>query len=292
MPSHPIFPIPPAASGLEWSISIDQIADRTTPDRPAPDRPSPARPQPDRNLFAHDQHRTLRTASVGKIFLLIEVCTRFHDGRLDPADRLHVPAEHEVADSGLLYLFRDRAITLDDACLLVGAVSDNLATNGLLARCGLEAVRAVAPALGLEQTSLLDFIRDARTPELPWTPSYGAAGELSRLMRLLREGTVVAPEVSARVLHYLAADTDVSMVAGGFHIDPLAHFEADGSLLVRHKTGSDSQIRVDVGLVVGPARTVSYAVGANWHASAVDHRVGVEDYMRSLGEVIRALVLG
>lgn len=272
MPSEvPAPPEPPELPALKWSISVDALTTGA-------------------NLYRHTPDTLLRTASVGKIFLLTEVCTRFADGRLDPDARLRIPAEHEVADSGLLYLFRDRAITLGDACLLVGAVSDNLATNALIALVGLDNVRAVAPAQGLENTTLLDYIRDGRDESMPWTPSYGTARELSAMMRRLWAGQVVSPEVSRAVLHYLAADADVSMVAGGFHLDSLAHIEPDDGLTLRHKTGSDSCTRIDVGLLDGPAGGISYAVGANWYEADTDYRLPVEDYMHELGRAIREAV--
>lgn len=244
-------------------------------------------------LAAHEPHVVCETASVGKVFLLIEVARRLEAGELDPGQRIQIPEEHRVADSGLLYRMRDQRVSVEDAALLVGAVSDNLATNALLWLCGLDTVRAVAPSLGFTDTSLHDYIRNERTPDLPWTPSYGTGAELAELMRRLGSGDIVSPAVSARVLCWLAADVDTSMVADALLLDPLAHVEDEyQGMILRHKTGSTSFARIDVGHLSGPAATVAYAVAANWKDAADDLRAPVHAAMRSIGEQLRAHVTG
>ena len=246
-------------------------------------------------LLTHDADRQLPTASMGKVLLLLEVFRQAGAGRLDLTAPLPLTPAHEVADSGLLHLFRDRTVTVEDACLLVAAVSDNLATNALADLCGLDAVRTAGDGLGLVQTAFLDVIRDDRGPQHPWAPSCGTARELARLFALLHAGEAVSPTVSERVLDLLAAGADTSMVAGGLHLDPLAHRDPDGGVLLRHKTGHDAGVRADAGLVIGPAAALSYAVLAQWSPDADTRptpvRVAVEDHMRAVGSAMRAHVL-
>jgi hypothetical protein len=58
--------------------------------------------------------------------------------------------------------------------------------------------------------------------------SWGTAGDLAALMSGLARGSVVSPAASARVDSWLATGVDLSMVASGFDLDPLAH--TDGAL--------------------------------------------------------------
>lgn len=244
-------------------------------------------------LAEHAPDQVCETASIGKIFLLIEVARRLASGELHPEQPIEIPDQHRVADSGLLYRMRGQRIMVQDAALLVGAFSDNLATNALLWMCGLEAVRAVAPTLGLRDTTLLDFIRDERTPDMPWTPSYGTGRELADVMRRLHAGEIVSAAVSAQVLDWLASDADTSMVAAGLLLDPLAHVDAEyQGMILRHKTGSVSFARIDVGHLAGPAAAVSYAVAANFKDSDRDLRAAVLDDMQAIGERLRAHVTG
>lgn len=244
-------------------------------------------------LLEHNPDTQCETASIGKIFLLIEVARRVEDGTLQLDQRVEVPAEFAVADSGILYRMRDQLLCVDDLALLVGAFSDNLATNTLLHLCGLEAVRMVAPGLGYRHTALHDYLRDERTPDLPWTPSFGTARELADVMLRLAAGDVHSPAVSARVLGWLAADADTSMLADSFLVDPLAHVDADyQGIVLRHKTGSTNIARIDVGHVSGPTGSVAYAVAANWKNQTADLRAPVIDAMRAIGEQIRGHITG
>lgn len=244
-------------------------------------------------LLAHDPDRVCRTASVGKVFLLIEVAHRLERGELAPDARILLRPEHFVRDSGILYRFRDQRLTVADAALLVGAFSDNLATNALLDLVGLDPVREVAPALGFEHTALLDYIREHRGPEHPWTPSYGTGRELAALMRMLHTGQAVSPTVSAQVLDWLAADADTSMVAAAALLDPLAHVDPDfEGMLLRHKTGTTETARIDTGILTGPAAGVAYAVAANWEDADGDRRAEVLARMRGIGEWLRRHVTG
>ena len=80
-------------------------------------------------------------------------------------------------------------------------------------------------------------------------------------MRRLGAGEVISPAVSGRVLDWLAADTDTSLVADALLLDPLAHVEPEyQGMVLRHKTGSTSFARADIGHLAGPAASVAYAV--------------------------------
>lgn len=244
-------------------------------------------------LLSHEPDTQCETASIGKVFLLIEVARRLADGTLDPAEVLPVPPGHAVADSGIMYRMQHQLLPVADLALLVGAFSDNLATNALLHACGLDRVRAVAPELGYSDTALHDYIRNERTPDLPWTPSYGTGRELADLFRRLGSGSIVSPEVSARVLSWLASDADTSMVADAFDLDPLAHVGPEyQGIELQHKTGTTSFARIDAGYVSGPASRVAYAVAANWKGVTADLRAPVLDSMRMIGEHIRRHITG
>lgn len=244
-----------------------------------------------RLLAARAPDRVLRTASVGKVFLLVEVARRFATGQLDPAEPLSWSPDEHVADSGIWYRMDARALGARDLCVLVGAFSDNLATNVLLRRVGVAAVRATARELGCAQSALLDRVRLERTPADPPTLSVGTAAELSEVFRRLQQGTAVSPAVSRQVLTWLAADADLSMVAAAFDLDPLAHAEADRGVTLVNKTGTIATARADVGVVTGPSGALTYAVLADWEGRG-DVRGPVLAAMREVGSRLRQAVGG
>jgi beta-lactamase class A len=250
--------LPTAAPGVRWSACVRDAATRDV-------------------LAELEPGVVLPIASVGKLLLLAEVARAIEAGELDPGAPLARTAEDAVADSGLWQHLRADALPAEDVAVLVGAVSDNLATNVLLRAVGLGAVSVTATRLGLHATALHDRVRDARGPGDPATLACGSAAELSALMGRLDE----------RVLRWLAAGADLSMVAGGLGLDPLAHAEADRGIVLRHKTGTDEGVRADAGLVRGSRRSLAYAVIAAWDAAAGDQRDAVLAAMREVGVALR-----
>ena len=266
--------LPPLFRDVEWSVCVRDAATSEV-------------------LAADEPEVVLRTASIGKLFLLIEIARQAEADKLDLGEELARSGDDTVADSGLWHLMHRDTFTVDDLCWLVGGVSDNLATNVLIRRIGIEAVTATSKSLGFVHSALLDRVRDDRGLDDPWTLSAGSAEELSELMARLHRGDIVSPEVSARVLRWIAANTDLSMVASAFGLDPLAHAEADRGVTLINKTGTISTVRADVGVVVGPATEVAYAVLASWPDEAErDPRDRVLADMATIGAAIRTHVGG
>lgn len=237
-------------------------------------------------LWEHHAAQVLDTASIAKLFLLIEAARMIEAGELDPAERLHRADGPAVADSGLWYLLDAETFTVQDTATLIGAFSDNLATNVLLSRVGLEAVQSRTRELGWVDSALLDYVRAERTAD-PRTLSCGTAAELADVMARLHRGDVISPAVCTRVVEWLAADADLSMVAAAFGFDPLAHREVDRGLTLRNKTGTIETARGDVGTVTAHGRTCAYAVLANWDPDGPDPRDAVLAGMRDIGTAIR-----
>ncbi len=242
-------------------------------------------------LAAEEPDLVLRTASIGKLFLLIEIARQASAGELDLGEELTRSDDDAVADSGLWYLMQRDTFTIDDLCWLIGGFSDNLATNVLVRRIGIEAVTATSTSLGFVRSALIDRVRDDRGLDDPWTLSSGAADELSDLMARLHRGEIVSPEVSARVLGWIAANTDLSMVASAFGLDPLAHTDPDRGVTLVNKTGTISTVRADVGVAATSAAAVAYAVVASWPDDAArDPRDRVLADMAAIGAAIRSYI--
>ena len=204
------------------------------------------------------------TASIGKTLLLVSIADLVVSGGLDPRRPVSRTTAEPVADSGLWQHLGTDTLTVDDACVLVGSVSDNLATNVLIEVVGLDRVRQTAEQLGLSTTRLLDLVRDSRGPEHPPALSVGTALELHRLCSELAAPRTFSVEVAQRVRSWLALGTDLSMVAGAFGLDPLAHTQGDRGFSLWHKTGTNVGVRCDIGAVSCGARQLSWAVLANW----------------------------
>ena len=254
-----------APAGVAWSACVRDLATGAV-------------------VAAEDADAILPAASMGKLLLLIELARAIEAGELHPGERLARAPEDAVADSGLWQHLDAQALTANDLATLVGAVSDNLATNVLLRRLGLDQVRRTTSRLGLRATALHDRVRDERGPEHPPALSTATAAELTRLFADLHAGRALSPGVSRRVLGWLAHGADLSMVAAALGLDPLAR----GGDALRHKTGADAGVRADAGLLAGPGGGLAYAVLARWTEG--DRAGVVLAAMRAVGEGLRARI--
>lgn len=236
-----------------------------------------------RVLFSVDDHVVMPTASIGKVLLLVEVAARLAESETEALTVLDRDARDAVGDAGIWQHLQSPSLPIADLAALIGATSDNLATNVLLRYVGLEAVRARTEALGLTRTALLDLVRDHRGPDdAPQLP-IGSAKELTWLFASLARGEIVSPEVSQRVVGWLTLNTDLSMVSAAFGLDPLAHRRPDHSVLLMNKTGTDGGVRSEVGVLRGPRASVAFAVSMYYADTQLSSRLAVLDGMRQVG---------
>ncbi len=237
-------------------------------------------------IVSIDDRIVLPTASIGKILLLIEISARLTAQDFSGYGILDKSIRDAVGDSGIWQHLQAPALPVADLATLVGATSDNLATNLLLKQVGLEAVRARTESLGLSRTALLDVVRDNRGPDDAPQLSVGSTAELSRLFGQLARGEIIDQPTSQRVTGWLSLNCDLSMVASAFGLDPLSHRMPDHSTLLINKTGTDFGVRAEAGALKGQRAAVSYAVSIQFDDNSLAHRLRVLDAMRTVGQEI------
>ncbi|MEO8094329.1 MAG: serine hydrolase [Pseudolysinimonas sp.] len=236
-----------------------------------------------KTLLAIDDRIVLPTASIGKILLLIEVSARLTSRDFSGFGILDKTARDAVGDSGIWQHLQAPSLPVADLATLVGASSDNLATNVLLRQVGLAAVRARTESLGLMRTALLDLVRDSRGPDDAPQLSVGSTAELSWLFGALARSEIVDPLTSQRVMGWLSLNSDLSLVASAFGLDPLSHRGADHGTLLVNKTGTDTGVRAEAGALRGENRAVAYAVSIQFNDDGLPARLRVLDAMRTVG---------
>ena len=236
-----------------------------------------------RTLLAIDDRIVLPTASIGKVLLLIEVSARLTSRDFSGFGILDKTPRDAVGDSGIWQHLQAPSLPVSDLATLVGATSDNLATNVLLRQVGLDAVRARTESLGLMRTALLDLVRDSRGPDDAPQLSVGSTAELSWLFGALARNEIVDPLTSQRVMGWLSLGADLSMVASAFGLDPLSHRGVDHNTLMVNKTGTDAGVRAEAGALRGSNRAVSYAVSVQFDDDGLPARLRVLEAMRTVG---------
>lgn len=236
-----------------------------------------------RDLLRIDDTFAMPTAGVGKVLLLIEVAARMSSADASENSILDRTLLDRAGGSGIWRHLQAPSLPMADLAVLVAATGDSMATNVLLGRVGLDAVRSRAESLGLTRTALLDRVRDTRGPDDAPQLSVGSGIELVRLFAQLSRGEVVDYLTSHRVLGWLAVNTDLSMVASAFGLDPLAHGRLDHDLSLANMTGSDGGIRSEAGVLRGPRTAVSYAVTVQFEDDSLAGRLSALEAMRVVG---------
>jgi beta-lactamase class A len=234
-------------------------------------------------LLAIDDRIVLPTGSLGKILLLIEVSARLTSRDVSGFGMLDKTARDAAGDAGIWQHLQAPALPVADLAAIVGSTSDNLATNVLLRQVGLNAVRARTESLGLTRTALLDLVRDSRGPDDAPQLSVGSASELSWLFGALARNEIVDALTSQRVLGWLSLNSDLSMVASAFGLDPLSHRGPDHDTLLVNKTGTDHGVRAEAGALQGAHRAISYAVSVQFNDDGLQARLRVLEAMRIVG---------
>ncbi|MFE9960205.1 serine hydrolase [Micromonospora sp. NPDC005299] len=210
----------------------------------------------DDRTLSTDPDLVLPLASVGKVLLLGEVARRLAERTLAAGQPVELlDADREVGGTGLLGQLSPRRWTVADLATAVATVSDNAATNALLRLVTLDAVRDLARRSGLRDTTVHDRIRAERGPGVPETFATGTAGELCAFLAEVANGTWQSPQACQLLRGWLAGNTDRTMVADSVGHDP---WSSDG-VRVENKTGTDTGVRADTGIVSG-RHTVVYAV--------------------------------
>jgi len=103
--------------------------------------------------IAIDADRPAVAASVFKVLVALEAEIQFAAGRLHPQERVVLPAAVRTPGPTGFSLFRDDVETsLRDLVVAMLTISDNVATDALLHRVGIDAVNASSARLGLTGT--------------------------------------------------------------------------------------------------------------------------------------------
>ena len=101
--------------------------------------------------FAVNDSMVFPQASAIKVALLLELLRQADSGALSLRERIEVTAAQQVGGDGVVQSFADRgsALSLHDLAVLMATLSDNTATNVLIARVGMANVNRRLDGMGL-----------------------------------------------------------------------------------------------------------------------------------------------
>ncbi|WP_328609116.1 class A beta-lactamase-related serine hydrolase [Amycolatopsis sp. NBC_00345] len=237
------------------------------------------------------------TASVFKVPVALELARQAAEGAFDLAGRVTVAPGHPTPSPYGLATFRHEVVlSWHDLAILMIGISDNVATDLILAEVGKDAVNASLRRLGFEHTTVpqdcrevldsigedlgLSYEDDERLlAELPYEqvsalralrPEHTCrttAAEATRLLGLIWRDEAAAPAACADVRRWLELQVWPHRLRSGF---------PDDGIRVSGKTGTLPSVRNEVGVVEYPDGS-RYAVGVFTQAGDTRSRVPERD---------------
>ena len=201
------------------------------------------------------------TASTIKTAVMLEAYHQIADGSLTLETVLPLRDSEKVGGSGVLgHLHDGLGLTVADLLYLMIAVSDNTATNMLVARLGTARIDDRLAGYGFKDTRIFrPTFRDGKADVLPELEKEFGLGmttprEMARLMALIADKKAVSAASSEAMLATLRQQQDRAMIPRLLPVD--------GGLQIGNKTGTDveklagpndvrGQVRSDAAIVTG-----------------------------------------
>jgi beta-lactamase class A len=182
------------------------------------------------------------TASVIKLAVLVEAFQRIADGALSLDTRVVLRDRDKVGigDSGTLNELHDGVeLTISDLLNLMIVVSDNTATNLLVARLGTAKVNERMEQYGLKHTKIFrPTFRDGHPDccaelEREFGLGMSTPRETATLMELIATGRAVNQEASKQMASILRRQQDLNMIP--------RRLPSGAGFTIANKTGTDAE---------------------------------------------------
>ena len=182
----------------------------------------------------------LLAASVIKIPIMVAAFRAMEEGRLDPDEAVEIRLEDKVPSCGALtYLQSGIRVTARDLITLMIILSDNTATNLLIGRRGTAYVNETMLALDIPGIALRRRMFDGELARQGVENTVTARG-VGVLLERMAEGKLLGEGADGEMLSIL-----LNQRLNG----KLPFFLHSRGVRIAHKTGEDSGVTHDVGIV-------------------------------------------
>jgi beta-lactamase class A len=196
------------------------------------------------------ERRRFPSASLIKLPILGAFWAEVEAGHLDPAERVTVERDTHVEGTGVLKaLAPGLQPTWEDVATLMITVSDNVATNLLIERLGMDTIQAWIDKAGLADTRLERRMMD-REAMHAGRANWTSAGDMEQILTAIAAGACVSRASADRMRRALDAQQIQDRVAR----------RLPGDVRAANKTGNFEDVIHDAGIVTWPGGTLVIAV--------------------------------
>ncbi|MCI6736747.1 MAG: class A beta-lactamase-related serine hydrolase [Intestinibacter sp.] len=195
-------------------------------------------------VISYNEKEPMLAASLIKLTVLGEVFREIENGEISEQEVFTTRDEEKVPSCGALnYMDEGLNVTLKDLYTLMIILSDNYATNILIDRCKIENINDFIKENGLKNTVLKRKMFDS-VGASKGLENYTSAEDMALLLEKIYNGTLVSKEASAKMLEVLKNQRLNGKIS--FFLS-----SGENKVQIAHKTGEDTNITHDVGIVLG-----------------------------------------
>ncbi len=196
-----------------------------------------------KRLINHNSDYRFPSASIIKLYIMWALYKKINDGELNETDLIDVTSEPVVGGCGILQQLKTEnlTLTLRDICTLMIVLSDNMATNIIIRKVGLDYINQQIQSLGLSKTSLQRMLMDSEARKRGLDNYTSPEDSISILKAILFDDSI-SRDLRSSMLEILNGQILTNHVA---HNLPLDYKFA-------HKTGNLAATLHDVGILYTP----------------------------------------
>ena len=193
-------------------------------------------------VASYNENEPMLAASLIKLTVLGEVFDEIESVKIKEDEIFTTCEKDKVPSCGALnYMEEGLKLKLKDLYTLMIILSDNYATNMLIDRCKIENVNEFIRKNGLKNTVLKRKMFDS-VGASKGLENYTSAQDMALLLEKIYNGTLVSKEASAKMLEVLKNQRLNGKI-------PFFLSSGENKTQIAHKTGEDTNITHDVGIV-------------------------------------------
>ena len=192
--------------------------------------------------LSFNEKKSIISASVIKVPVLVEAFHQMEIGTISKDEVMTLCDDDKMPSCGALsYMHSGLEVTVEDLCKLMIILSDNTATNMLVKRLRFDNINGYMQELGLKNTFLGRLLFDMEADK-KGSRNVISAKDIGMLFELMWQGKLISSAASRQML-------DILKLQQFSHKLPA---KLDEEVAVAHKTGEDTGITHDAGIIYAP----------------------------------------
>ena len=194
------------------------------------------------DIIKYNEEKNMLAVSLIKLPILVEWFKQIKDGSINKNEVFITKEEDKVPSCGALnYMQENLKVTLEDLYVLMIILSDNYATNILIDKLGIENINNTIKNIGLKSTILNRKMFDDEKAALG-LENYISAGDLAYLLEKIYNKELIDKKSSEEMISILKNQRLNGKI-------PFFLQSIKPKIEIAHKTGEDTNITHDVGIV-------------------------------------------